>query len=57
MEKLASVAHIVHLCEERVSAHLREKEEHDCKSWICDTGATNHMSGSWVAFAKLDTAV
>jgi hypothetical protein len=39
------VAHIVHLREERVFAHLGE-EEHDCKSWICGTRAMNHMSGS-----------
>jgi hypothetical protein len=52
-----AVAHIVHLREERVFAQLREREEHDCKSWICDTGATNHMSGSRTAFAELDTTV
>jgi hypothetical protein len=48
------LAHIVHLREEHVFALLTE-EEHDCKSWICDTGATNHMSGSLAAFAELDT--
>jgi hypothetical protein len=48
-----AVAHIVRLREERVFAHLGE-EEHDCKSWICDTGATNHMLGSRAAFAELD---
>jgi hypothetical protein len=51
-----AVAHIVHLREEHVFAQLGE-EEHDCKSWICDTGATNHMSGSLAAFAELDTTV
>jgi hypothetical protein len=51
------MAHIVHLHEERVFAQLREKEEHDCKSWICDPGATNHMTGSRAAFVELDMAV
>jgi hypothetical protein len=51
------VAHIVHLREGHVFAQLGEKEEHNCKSWICDTGATNHMSGSLAAFAELDTTV
>jgi hypothetical protein len=51
-----AVAHIVHLREEHVFAQLGE-EEHDCKSWICDTGATNHMSDSLAAFAELDTTV
>jgi hypothetical protein len=48
--------HIVHLCEEKVFAQLDE-EEHNNKSWICDTGATNHMSGSRAAFTKLDKAM
>jgi hypothetical protein len=52
-----TVVHIVHLHEERVFAHLGEKEEHDSKSWICDTGATNHMSSSQAAFIELDMAV
>jgi hypothetical protein len=47
----------VHMHEEHVFAQLGEKEEHDCKSWICDTGATNHMSGSLAGFAELDTTV
>jgi hypothetical protein len=51
------VAHVVHLREEKVFAQLGEKEEHDSKSWICDTGATNHMSGSRAAFTELDAAV
>jgi hypothetical protein len=52
-----ALTHIVHLREEHVFAQLGEKEEHDCKSWICDTGATNHMSGSLAAFAELDSTV
>jgi hypothetical protein len=50
-------AHIVHLCEEKVFAQLGEREEHDSKSWICDTRAMNHMSGSWAASTELDAAV
>jgi hypothetical protein len=50
-------AHVVHLREERLFAHLEEKEEHDCKSWIYDMGATNHMLGSRTAFVELDMAV
>jgi hypothetical protein len=52
-----AVAHIMHLHKERVFTQLGEGEEHDCKSWICDTGAMNHMLGSWAAFAELDTTV
>jgi hypothetical protein len=52
-----TVAHIVHLREERVFTQLGEREEHDCKSWICNTGATNYMSGSRAAFTELDTTV
>jgi hypothetical protein len=47
----------VHLREERVFTQLGEREEHDCKSWICNTGATNYMSGSRAAFTELDTTV
>jgi hypothetical protein len=52
-----AVTHIVHLREEHVFAQLGEKEEHDCKSWICDTGATNHMSCSRAVFVELDTTL
>jgi hypothetical protein len=47
----------VHLHEEKVFVHLGAKEERDAKLWICDTGATNHMSSSRAAFADLDSAV
>jgi hypothetical protein len=43
--------------EEKVFAHLDEEKERDTRTWVLDTGATNHMSGCWVAFAKIDTAV
>jgi len=47
----------VTLWEAKVFAHLGDKEDHDPKRWICDTRATNHMTGSQAAFADLDTAV
>jgi hypothetical protein len=36
---------------------VHHDEEKDLKAgtWILDNGATNHMSGSWIAFTKLDT--
>jgi hypothetical protein len=50
------VAHVGYL-REKVFAQLGE-EEHNIKSWICDTGATNHMLGSRAAFTtELDAAV
>jgi hypothetical protein len=50
-------APIRHLREGKVFAQLSEKEEHDNKSWIYDTGATKHMSGSRVAFIELNGVV
>jgi hypothetical protein len=50
-------AHFVHLQEEKVFAQLGEREEHDAGAWICDTGATNHMSRSWVTFSEVDTEI
>jgi hypothetical protein len=55
-DKVDMVAHVVHLREEKVLAQLGEVE-HDSKSWICNTGATNHMSGSRAVFTELDAAV
>jgi hypothetical protein len=41
-----------------VLVHLSEEEKNrDTTSWVLDTGATNHMSGARMAFAKLDTVV
>jgi hypothetical protein len=57
MVALASAAHLVHLHEEKVFAQLGEKGIRDFRAWICDTGATNHMSGSRAAFAEMDAAV
>jgi hypothetical protein len=48
---------VVHLREEKVFIQLGAKEERDAKVWICDTGATNHMSGSRAAFADLELTV
>jgi hypothetical protein len=45
--------HLVHLREEKVFAQLGEKGC-DAGAWICDTGATNHMSGSRDAFSELE---
>jgi hypothetical protein len=40
-----------------VFVQLGVKEDWDAKSWIYDTGATNHMCGSQAAFVDLDEAV
>jgi hypothetical protein len=47
----------IELKEEMVSAHLNKEKERDAGRWVLDIGATNHMSGCWVAFTKLDMAV
>jgi transposase InsO family protein len=47
----------IQLQEGKVFVQLDAKEQRDPTSWICDTGATNHMTGSRAAFADLDTAV
>ncbi|XP_078437272.1 uncharacterized protein LOC144707891 [Wolffia australiana] len=47
----------IHLHEEKVFAHLGEEEKCDEEVWVMDTGATNHMSGSRMAFTELDTTV
>jgi hypothetical protein len=48
---------LVHLRQEKVFVQLGVKEERDPRSWICDIGASNHMTGSRSAFADLDTVV
>jgi hypothetical protein len=35
----------IELKEEKVYAHLDEKKECDAKTWVVDTGASNHMFG------------
>jgi hypothetical protein len=54
---VASSGGRVDLQEEKVFVQLDAKEESDSKSWIYDTGATNHMMGSQAAFVDLDTMV
>jgi hypothetical protein len=43
--------------EEKVFAHLEEEKERDVRTWVLDTGATNHMFGCQAAFTKIDMAV
>jgi hypothetical protein len=47
----------VDIHEEKVFAHLDEENECDAGTWFLDTGATNHMSGCWAAFTKINMAV
>jgi hypothetical protein len=47
----------VEIHEEKVFAHLDKEKERDTGTWVLDTGATNHMSGCWEAFTKIDTTV
>ena len=45
----------IHLREEKVFAHLGERETQNEETWVLDTGATNHMTGSRTVFTELDT--
>jgi hypothetical protein len=47
----------VEIHEEKLFTHLDEEKEHNTGTWVLDTGATNHMSGCWASFTKIDTAV
>jgi hypothetical protein len=47
----------VKIHEEKVFTHLDEEKKRDVGTWVLDTRATNHMSGCWAAFTKIDTAV
>ena len=47
----------IHLREEKAFAHLGEREVRDEETWVLDTGATNHMTGSRTVFNELDTTV
>jgi hypothetical protein len=47
----------VEIHEEKVFAHLDEEKECDAGTWVLDTGATNHMSGCWATFTKIDTTM
>jgi hypothetical protein len=56
VEVMSSVVEIK-LKEEKVFAHLDEEKEHDARTWVLDTGATNHMSGCWMTVTKIDMRV
>ena len=49
----------VHLVERKVLLHLseEEKEAMGTRRWVLDTGATNHMTGSWSVFVELNTGI
>ena len=49
----------VHLVERKVLLHLNEeeKEAEGPRRWVLDTGATNHMTGSWSVFVELNTGI
>jgi hypothetical protein len=47
----------VEIHEEKVFAHLDEEKERDTRTWVLDTGATNHMSGCRATFMKIGTMV
>jgi hypothetical protein len=47
----------VEIKEQKVFAELGSREDRDPLRWVLDSGATNHMTGAWTAFAELDTDV
>ena len=47
----------VELVEKKVFATLDDAADHDPGRWIMDSGASNHMKGSQMAFAGLDTKI
>jgi hypothetical protein len=47
----------VEIHEEKVFTHLDEEKERDTRTWVLDTGATNHMSGCRATFMKICTMV
>jgi hypothetical protein len=47
----------VEIHEKKVFAHLDEEKECDAGTWVLDTGVTNHMSGCWATFTKIDTTM
>jgi hypothetical protein len=56
LEVISSSAE-VEIHEEKVFAHLDEEKERDAGTWVLNTEATNHMSGCWTAFMKINTVV
>jgi hypothetical protein len=55
--KVISSSAEVEIHKEKVFAHLNEEKECDARTWVLDTGVTNHMSGCRATFTKIDTAV
>lgn len=47
----------VELVEKKVFAGLDHEADRDPRSWIMDSGASNHMAGCRAAFSDLDTGV
>ena len=44
----------IHLDESRLFVQLGDEHQGESTRWILDTGATNHMTGSRLAFSELD---
>jgi hypothetical protein len=44
----------VHIIEEKVFVALSDEGGKDAHRWVLDTGASNHMMGSWVAFTSIN---
>jgi hypothetical protein len=40
---------VLRLVEHKVVVHLSEEKSYDIKSWVLDTGATNHVSDACLA--------
>jgi hypothetical protein len=51
---LPSTAKVVHLVEDKVFAQFSELEKTECRRWVLNTGATNHMMGCRGLFSDLD---
>jgi hypothetical protein len=47
----------IHLVEQKVFTTVGEEEDPEPRRWVLDTGATNHMTRSRVAFVDLDTSI
>jgi hypothetical protein len=45
---------MVHLVEEKVFTQFSDAEKIECRRWVLDTGATNHMMGCRSAFFEFD---
>jgi hypothetical protein len=44
----------IHIIEEKVFVVLSGEDDKDPRLWVLDTGASNHMMGSWAAFTSID---